>query len=126
MQLNGSENIWKELDSLYESELNELARFNKRGESLKEFRKHFEKHKEVLDKDGKVVYTYKTEDEYDEAAHELSSFPATPIGGKWTMMCLDLSTKKEGLLSLQKLYMIMLLWYLFQVAMIILTIMELQ
>lgn len=82
MQLNGSENIWKELDSLYESELNELARFNKRGESLKEFRKHFEKHKEVLDKDGKVVYTYKTEDEYDEAAHELSSFPATPIGGK--------------------------------------------
>lgn len=82
MRLNGSENIWKELDSMYESELNELARFNKRGESLKEFRKHFEKHKEVLDKDGKVVYTYKTEDEYDEAAHELSSFPATPIGGK--------------------------------------------
>ena len=82
MQLNGSENIWKELDSLYESELNELARFNKRGESLKEFRKHFEKHMKVLDKDGNVVYTYKTEDEYDDAAHELSSFPAIPIGGK--------------------------------------------
>lgn len=79
MQSNGFSDIWKEANKLYEDELNELARFSRQQSSIQEFKRHFLSHKDVTDKNGKIIYSYNTEDEYDDAAHELSSFPAEPL-----------------------------------------------
>lgn len=72
MPLNGFHEIWEELKVLNEEKLNELADF-KRGttDGEENFQIHYEAH-------GKPLGL--TEEQYEEYADALTSYPAIPIG----------------------------------------------
>lgn len=73
--------IWKRLNEIDDSEsldLLEFARFPKTKDSeLKEFEEHADKHRTYIINGKEYMMTNK---EYDDNAHELSSYPAIPIG----------------------------------------------
>ena len=80
MAENGFRGIWEEMNAIDDSislDLLEMARFDRSENNLAKFIDHHNRHKRYII-DGKAYDM--TEDEYDDAADALSSYPAIPIG----------------------------------------------
>lgn len=79
MQLDGFREIWKELDVISEQMINEFARFNRNevANGINLFKDHHNRHKSYMI--GGKEYEM-SENEYDDNAHYLSSFPGIAIG----------------------------------------------